>query len=440
MMATEVLTSWGRVLRVEQEVVSLASRFDPLPALSGTSQTFLPYGNGRSYGDSCLNAGGIALKSRMLDRFIAFDPITGVLSCEAGVLLSHILHLVVPHGWFLPVTPGTRFVTVGGAIANDVHGKNHHVAGTFGRHVLQFGLLRSDRQPLICSPTENPDYFAATVGGLGLTGLITWATLRLRRIGNCWIDAETIRYESLDEFYDLCAASDRDYEYTVSWVDCTRTGRHLGRGLFMRGNHAPADTLPGKFPRKTRTIPFVPPVSMVNSMTLKAFNTIYYHKQFSRQIRRTQHYEPFFYPLDGILEWNRMYGPKGFHQYQCVIPTEFGREAISELLGEIAMSGMGSFLAVLKVCGDIKSPGILSFPIPGVSLALDFPNRGKKLRQLFSRLDRIVSTVRGRLYPAKDGRMPGRLFRDGYSRWQEFANYIDPRFSSSFWRRVMEDA
>ncbi len=435
-MPTQSLTSWGRVLRIEQKVLTFASRFDSLP--DSSSGSLLPYGNGRSYGDSCLNAGGIALKTAALDRFIAFDPATGILRCESGVLLAEILRLVVPQGWFLSVTPGTRFVTVGGAIANDVHGKNHHITGTFGCHVHQFELLRSDGQHLICSRTENFDYFTATIGGLGLTGLITRAEIQLRRISNPWIDLETIRYESVDEFLALCEESDRDYEYTVSWVDCASKGNSLGRGLFMRGNHAPAGVERGQYFSKSRTFPFVPPVSMVNALSLKAFNTAYYHKQFRKKTRQLQHYEPFFYPLDGLLEWNRMYGPGGFYQYQCVIPVEYGKEAISELLKEIAQSGMGSFLAVLKVCGSIASPGMLSFPMAGVSLALDFPNQGDKTHQMFSRLDSIVSSAGGRLYPAKDGRMPGNLFRSGYPRHQAFKQYIDPRFSSSFWRRVME--
>lgn len=438
-MSKELLTSWGRVQKVEQEAILFSNRFVSLMPLSDKSQTYLPYGNGRSYGDSCLNSGGVALKTRTLDRYISFDSTTGIFICEAGILLSEILSLVVPQGWFLPVTPGTRFVTVGGAIANDVHGKNHHVAGTFGRHIRQLEILRSDGQRLTCSAQDNAGYFSATVGGLGLTGLITWAEIQLRRIRSPWINAETIRYKSLDEFFDLCEESDQDYEYTVSWVDCAGTGKRLGRGLFMRGNHAPVSTITGEYSSKTRTFPFVPPVSMINSLTLKAFNTTYYHKQLQRETRLIQHYEPFFYPLDGILEWNRIYGSRGFYQYQCVVPTQYGREAISELLTEIAKSGMGSFLAVLKVCGDIDSPGMLSFPLPGVSLALDFPNRGDKLQRLFTRLDSIISTANGRLYPAKDGRMPGILFRDGYLRWQEFTNYIDPHFSSSFWRRVMEN-
>lgn len=437
-MPTKRYTSWGRVLRAEHEVLPLESRGAGFPAL-GSASHVLPYGNGRSYGDSCLNPGGALLPTERLDRFIHFDPATGILACEAGMLLAEILRLVVPQGWFLPVTPGTRYVTLGGCIANDVHGKNHHVAGTFSRHLRRFELLRSDGRRLLCSPTENPDYFAATVGGLGLTGLVTWAEIQLRRIGNPWIDAETLRYGTLDEFFELCGESDRDYEYTVSWIDCSGGGRRLGRGLFMRGNHAPAGIQPGEYRPRALTFPPGLPVSAVNPLSLKLFNTLYYHRQRARQLRETQHYEPFFYPLDGILAWNRMYGPRGFYQYQCVVPGEPAREAIALLLREIGRSGMGSFLAVLKVCGELASPGLLSFPQPGVSLALDFPNRGEKLFRLFIRLDAIVGEAGGRLYPAKDGRMPAAMFRAGYPRWREFTQYLDPCFSSSFWRRVMED-
>ncbi|WP_347986879.1 FAD-binding oxidoreductase [Methylomonas sp. AM2-LC] len=437
-MTQQALSSWGRVLTSEQSLISLTDRSNNLPNLPEMAENFLPYGNGRSYGDSCLNSGGAALLCRSLNRFINFDTVNGVLSCEAGVLLAEILTLVVPQGWFLPVTPGTRFVTVGGAIANDVHGKNHHRTGTFGRHILGLELLRSDGQRLFCAPDQNQAYFAATIGGLGLTGVISYAQLQLQRIRSPWVSTETIRYDNLDDFFELCDASDQDYEYTVSWVDCAGTGKRLGRGLFMRGNHAPAGELKN-YQSKTRTFPLVPPISMINALTLKAFNTAYYYKQIPRQSRQIQHYEPFFYPLDGLLEWNRMYGPRGFYQYQCVIPTATGKAAITDLLTAIANSGMGSFLAVLKLCGDVKSPGMLSFPLPGVSLALDFPNRGAKLHQLFERLDTIVSQAGGRLYPAKDGRMPGSLFRSGYQNWQAFSTYIDPQFSSSFWRRVMED-
>jgi hypothetical protein len=432
-MAKQIFTSWGRILHAKQDVVSLSSRFDLLQPID--FKCFLAYGNGRSYGDSCLNNGGIALKTRHLDRFIDFDCNTGVLSCEAGVLLSEVLDLVVPHGWFLPVTPGTRFVTIGGAISNDVHGKNHHVAGTFGCYVRKFELLRSDGQRLICTGSHNTDYFTATIGGLGLTGLITYAEIQLRRIYNSWIEMETIRYQSLDEFFELCYKSDLNYEYTVSWVDSICSGR----GIFMRGNHATSpNTMIDKCDTKTIKFPFIPPISMVNSFTSKAFDFAYYHKQLKKSTRKFCHYEPFFYPLDNILEWNRMYGTKGFYQYQCVLPTQYGQEAIAEILHQIAKSGICSFLSILKICGNISSPGMLSFPLPGVSFAVDFPNQGDHLHKLFCSLDRIVAIAEGRLYPAKDSRMPSSLFCDSYPRLQEFTNYIDPYFSSSFWRRMMK--
>jgi FAD/FMN-containing dehydrogenase len=408
----------------------------------------LPYGNGRSYGDSNLNPDGALLPGRQLDRFIAFDPATGVLRCEAGVLLSEILRLVVPQGWFLPVTPGTQFVTVGGAIANDVHGKNHHVAGSFGNHVRCFELLRSDGTRQMCSLNEHADWFAATVGGLGLTGLITWAEVQLRRVANPFMVTESIRFRSLEEFFELSAASEADHEYTVSWIDCAFGGKRLGRGLFNRGNHAPAAMETAWLPRSlaqggeahTRSVPITPPLSLVNSLSLKSFNTLYFHKQRRDVVSGMQHYRPFFYPLDALLEWNRIYGPQGFYQYQCAIPPERALKATRGLLEAISASGMGSFLAVLKQFGTPASHGMLSFPMPGTTLALDFPNQGPRLHKLFEALDRIVLEAGGRLYPAKDGRMGAALFKAGYPRWSEFTSYVDPRFSSGFWRRVMEQA
>ncbi|HUM90212.1 MAG TPA: FAD-binding oxidoreductase [Candidatus Competibacter sp.] len=427
--------SWGRYPRTRQATIRCHDRHAALPVIE---RLLLPYGNGRSYGDSCLNEGGALLHTRGLDRFIIFDPTTGVLRCEAGILLSEILELIVPQGWFLPVTPGTRFVTVGGAIANDVHGKNHHRAGTFGAWIRGFELLRSDGSRRRCSPTENPDWFAATVGGLGLTGLITWAEIQLRRIANPWIASETIRFGGLEEFFAVSAASDRDYEYTVAWLDCTSRGAALGRGLFMRGNHAPA--LCAARPRSPvgrLTVPFTPPLSLVNHWSLKAFNTLYYHRQRAEITRSITHYAPFFYPLDSVLAWNRIYGRRGFLQYQCAIPHAHGPAAIRGMLEHITRSGMGSFLAVLKVFGEIPAVGQLSFPRPGVTLALDFPNQGTATFKLLDTLDSIVAVAGGAVYPAKDARMSGIRFRAFFPNWQRFNAYIDPRFSSSFWRRVM---
>ena len=431
-----MLTSWGNVIRAEHTVFHLNSRYDSFPGI-GPGQSVLPYGNGRSYGDSCLNAGRGVLQTRTLDRFISFDPQTGVLSCEAGVLLDEILRLTQPMGWFVPVTPGTCFVTVGGAIANDVHGKNHHGAGTFARHVRRMELLRSDGERILCSATERPEWFAATAGGLGLTGVVTWAEIQLRRIRGPLMDVETIRFANLDEFIALCAESDRDFEYTVAWVDCLGRGKQLGRGLLQRANHAPGNAATAR-PRRLN-VPFTPPFSLVNATSLRVFNTLYYHLPPGARRRATTHFASYFYPLDGILHWNRLYGPHGLYQYQCVVPVAAGKDATAALLQAIANSGLGSFLAVLKMFGPLKSPGLLSFPQEGITLALDFPNRGEKLQRLFVELDSIVRSAGGRLYPAKDGRMPGSLFRSGYPLWAEFSRFIDPRCSSTFWRRVMED-
>jgi FAD/FMN-containing dehydrogenase len=428
--------SWGRYPVTTEKVVALTDRHAPLPK---SDLPVLPLGNARSYGDSCLNDGGVLLAARGLDHFIAFDPASGVLTCEAGVLFSEILDLAVPQGWFLPVTPGTRFVTIGGAIANDVHGKNHHRAGTFGHHVLAFELLRTDGTRLRCTPTENADWFAATVGGLGLTGVVTWATIQLRRIAGPWMSAENHRFGNLSEFFELSRASDRDYEYTVSWIDCVASGKALGRGLFSRANHAPAspDSRPAAGSR-TLGVPFTPPISLINPLSLRAFNQLYYHRQRKSVVHATTHYQPFFYPLDSIANWNRIYGPRGFLQYQCVVPPEAAEATMAELVSNISAGGAGSFLAVLKQFGDKPSLGMLSFPRPGATLALDFPNGGAPTLALLDRLDAIVDAVGGAVYPAKDARMSGEHFRRYFPQWEAFSRFVDPGISSSFWRRVTE--
>lgn len=429
-------SSWGRYPSVRQETVALKDRSLLLPRFDGSA---LPYGNGRSYGDSCLNPDNSLLHVRSLDRFIAFDPGTGVLRCEAGVTLGEILELCVPQGWFLAVTPGTRHVTIGGAIANDVHGKNHHRAGSFGHHVSCFELLRSDGERIECAPGDAGGWFAATVGGLGLTGLITWAELQLKRVPGPWVQCESIRFGSLDEFFQLSGESAGTYEYTVAWVDCLATGSALGRGQFLRADHAPAAP-EGRWsaPRQPLSIPFTPPFSLVNRLSLRPFNALYYRRQLARRRRSTMHFSPYFYPLDSIGHWNRIYGPRGFLQHQCVLPQEVARAATADLLGSISASGTGSFLAVLKEFGQRTSPGIMSFPRPGTTLALDFPNNGPEVFKLLDRLDRIVAEAGGAVYPAKDARMSPAMFQQGFPRWEEFCSYVDPKFSSGFWRRVTE--
>jgi FAD/FMN-containing dehydrogenase len=389
---------------------------------------------GRSYGDACLNPQGTLWLTTGLDHFIAFDDRTGRLVCEVGVLLRDIQRLAVPRGWILPVTPGTQLVTVGGAIANDVHGKNHHVLGAFGDHVQHLTLLRTDGETIQCGPDERPDWFAATVGGVGLTGVIVQAEIQLRRIPGPWLETETIPYANLDEFFQLADDSEAQWEHTVSWIDCIPGSG--GRGVFMRGNPVAAERQPVP-PGRQLTMPIVPPVSLVNRLSLRPFNMAYYHLKKWRAGRAVTHYEPFFYPLDNLLEWNRMYGPRGFFQYQSVVPRGVARDAVQSMLQEIARFGDGSFLAVLKTFGNRAPVGMLSFAQPGATLALDFPNHGEHTQKLFARLDAIVTEARGRIYLAKDARMPRALFEAGYPRLPEFLKYRDRGISSGLSRRLM---
>ena len=426
----EAGTSWGRLRHSSQRIVALSSRFER----NWPAGPLLPYGNGRSYGDVCLNDGGTLLATRGLDRFVSFDPLTGIVECEAGVLLSELIELVLPSGWFPAVTPGTSLVSVGGAIANDVHGKNHHRAGSFGNHVLEFDLRRSDGRVLRCCPDENPDWFDATIGGLGLTGLIEKATLQLRRVPGPWIQGDSRRFAHLREFFSLARDSDVRYEYTVAWLDCSARGPQMGRGIFMRGNHV-SETR--RAPSRSRLrMPFTPPFSLVNSLSLRLFNWLYFHRASAQAADALWHFRPFFYPLDGISDWNRMYGPAGFFQYQCVIPEVDAEGALTEMVRRIGREGTGSFLAVLKLFGAVPSRGMLSFSRPGVTLALDFPNRGDRTLSLLESLDEITRGAGGAVYPAKDARMSPTSFRRYFPAWERFRAFVDPQFSSSFWRRV----
>jgi FAD/FMN-containing dehydrogenase len=389
---------------------------------------------GRSYGDIALNPEGVLWKTTGLDRYISFDEQSGQLICEAGVVLRDIQRLIIPRGWILPVTPGTQLITVGGAIANDVHGKNHHVHGSFGDHVLHLTMVRTDGEIIECGPSLRPDWFAATVGGGGLTGVILTAHIQLRRIPGPWIESESSPYFNLEQFFQQADESESNWEHTVSWIDCSPGNK--GRGIFMRGNAVAAPDRQEPL-SKPLTMPFDSPISLVNRLSLSLFNTAYYNLHKWTAGRAIVHYQPFFYPLDNLLEWNRMYGPKGFYQYQSVVPRDIGRDAIQAMLHEITRSGDGSFLAVLKTFGNRQSVGMLSFPQPGVTLALDFPNKGQRTEKLFSRLDAIVREAGGRIYLAKDARMPRDLFEAGYPRLNEFLAYRDKGISSALSRRLM---
>ncbi|MCB0216931.1 MAG: FAD-binding oxidoreductase [Caldilineae bacterium] len=430
--------SWGRYPRAQQRRVLPAFwRGDP-PALDPADAPYLPYGLGRSYGDCCLNADGTLIDARPLSRFIAFDAQAGRLTCEAGVSLAEILNLIVPRGWFPPVTPGTKFITVGGAIANDVHGKNHHRAGTFGRYVRRFELLRSDGRRLLCSPDENAELYAATIGGLGLTGLILWAELELKPIPGPQIELEAVRCRSLAEFVDRSLESDASDEYTAGWIDGLSRGGRLGRGVLLRGNHARGDgRWRGVKPSPLR-LPFDAPGFALNPLGVEAFNALYYRVQQRKERRALAGYGAFFYPLDVVHNWNRAYGRRGFLQWQCVVPHDDGARAASAILERLGATRRAWFV-VGKVFGDLPSPGMLSFPRPGLTLAIDLPNDGPRVFEALDAVDRIVLEVGGALYPAKDARMAPATFRAGFPRWREFARQIDPAFSSSLWRRLTHD-
>ncbi|MCA1828160.1 MAG: FAD-binding oxidoreductase [Myxococcales bacterium] len=376
----------------------------------------LAYGRGRSYGDSCLNDGGALLRTSGLDRFISFAG--GVVRCEAGVTLGEILEFAVPRGYFLPVVPGTKHVSIGGAIANDIHGKNHHRAGTFGRHVRRLELLRSDGSRKELTPGD--ELFAATVGGLGLTGLITWAEIALRAVPGPAVRSDAVKFAGLDEFFAISDESDAKSEYTVAWLDVL-SREH--RGIFYRGDHA-AGTV--KAPRARVTVPI--DLRLVNGFTVRAFNAAYYLVQ--RTGSRLGHYDPFFFPLDAVERWNRLYGKRGFLQFQCVVP---GPDSLKTLLDEIVRLGAGSPMTVLKKFGDLKSPGMLSFPRPGFTVAIDISSTEIAA---FTRLEEVAVQSGGALYPAKDARMSAATFAKSYPRLDEFRRLLDPAFSSSFWRRV----
>jgi FAD/FMN-containing dehydrogenase len=443
---TQPLSGWGRFPVETCNVYRPDSRRQLEAVLESSSQpSFISYGMGRSYGDAPLNAqGGVICHSR-LNRFLAFDAQSGVLECEAGVSLAEILRYFLPRGFFLPVTPGTKFVSVGGAIAADVHGKNHHQDGTFGNFVLDFMLLTPKGGILSCSANNNREIFWATLGGMGLTGVILSARMKLRPVESAWMQVDYLQAANLEDALRMMTESDIRYQYSVAWIDCQATGRHMGRAVLMRGNHAPAKELPAgirdplaEAPRRRWTLPFDFPSLALNSLTVRAFNSLYYtlHRNAVRQLVDL---ETFFYPLDAIHHWNRLYGRRGFVQYQSALPLVGGLEGLKKVLTRLAQSRRASFLAVLKRFGK-SNPGLLSFPIEGYTLALDLPV-SSGLIPLLHELDGLVLDYGGRIYLAKDALMTAPTFRAMYPKLEQFRaikNRLDPQglLSSSQARRV----
>jgi L-gulonolactone oxidase len=428
--------SWGRVVRAPHQVwrPNFLDELDAFAKADPSGAPWLPVGLRRSYGDTPLNAGGRLIDMTGLDRLISFDREKGVLRCEAGASIDDLLQVLVPRGWFLPTTPGTRFVTMGGAVANDVHGKNHHQAGSMGCHVQNLTLARSDSAPRRLAPGD--ELFDATLGGLGLTGLITEVELQLAPIGSAFLDVERIAFSNVAEFFGLAEASAADFEHTVAWIDCANGGRALGRGIFQRANWREDGELVAHARSAGPAMFLDLPRGVLNGTTVRLFNSAYNSLQQRGDRVSKVHYAPFFYPLDSIRHWNRMYGKDGLYQYQCVVPPATARDATAELVRIIAASGAASFLAVLKTFGRRQSGGLLSFPMQGATLALDFANRGQETLDLMARLDCVVAEAGGHLYPAKDGRISAAMFQAGYPAWEKMQELKDPAISSDFWKRV----
>lgn len=441
--------SWGRLHPVETKAAFPVVRSDlPLPLKNGIK--LIPYGQGRSYGDAPLNTGEHTLVSSRLNRVLHYNRTDGIITCQAGITLHDLLDVVIRDGWFLHSTPGTRFVSVGGCLAADVHGKNHHHAGCFSNHVIEFNLLLADGTEITCSPTSNSNIFHATAGGMGLTGLITSVSLQLKPIESTWVTCETVNTKSLKETMTVLSAKDDTWFSTAAWINCTAWGDELGKGQVLLGRPSTQQELNTVEisdyyqvpPNPYFTFPVEPPVSFVNPLTTKLFNTAFTLKNISRTHRIDlipgyAHY----HPLDIIHRWNRLYGPSGFIQYQFVIP--FGRDydVISYVLKKCLKEGHPSSLAVLKRMGE--GNGWLSFPIPGWTLALDIAVR-PGLLELLDHFDRLITAQGGRVYLAKDARVNPRLFRKmypEYDKWLEVKRQIDPacRWSSNLSRRLEID-
>ena len=427
--------SWGRLDRHARAAIS-PDLYENECRLAGAGE-FLPFGNGRSYGDSCHNDKGRLVDSRLRTRVLGFDPGTGIISCDAGVTLRAVLETAIPHRFFLPVTPGTAAATVAGAVANDVHGKNHHSRGTFGRHVLQLTLLRSNGEVLTCSPTENRDLFHATIAGMGLTGLILTVDLQLMKVPSAHIQQHAIRFDGLEDYFAMVARVDGEHEYSVAWIDQLASGKRTGRGILLAGDHADASC---EFPDMPRTaklsVPFAPPFGLLNTITLKAFNEYYFRRQTRGETVTTVKWPGYFHPLDAIGQWNRLYGPKGLYQHQSVYPADTAPELTRRLLEAARKAGHASFLTVLKKFGEVSSPGLLSFPRPGFTLTLDFANQGEETLKLLDRLDAMVVEAGGAINPYKDARMSPQTFAASFPNWARLEALRDPAMASNFWRRT----
>ena len=404
---------WGKYPTIDAEVLLPQTYIDCANYLN-SNEIVLPRGMGRSYGDSANSP--TVIESTYLDHFIEFDVTTGVLTCEAGVSIREILQLIVPKGWFVPVTPGSSFVTIGGAIASDVHGKNHHLSGTFSEHLLSFCLMLGSGEIVSVTKDVYPDLFRATCGGMGLTGMILSARIQLKPIQSSRIIQSIIKTNCLEEVCEQFEANDAS-TYSVAWIDCLASGKCLGRSLLMLGEHSQDGTLEFR-KKKSQNLPIDMPQFLLNHYSIKAFNALYYHRVISKKKTEIIPFEPYFYPLDAIGNWNRLYGKAGFVQYQFVLPKADGVKGLRQILEVIVASGKGSFLAVLKAFGRANE-NFLSFPIEGYALALDF-KMSEETVQLIKLLDSMVVEMGGRIYLTKDALMTETSFKKTYPQWEQF--------------------
>ena len=418
------IANWGNYPVMESDEKSF-SFDDQLLKLVKEENNYIPRGNGRCYGDGSL--AGKTISTLKYDKVLSFDTEQGIFECESGITLDKVLDIIVPKGWFLPVTPGTKFITIGGAVASDVHGKNHHVDGAFSAHILEMDIVLSSGEVVTCSSTLNADLFQATCGGMGLTGVISRVKFDLKKISTAYIRQKQVKAANLEEIIALFEEY-KDYTYSVAWIDCLKKGNEFGRSILMLGEHATMDELSEKqksnpLPKPAKKqipFPFNLPSWVLNPFTVKAFNFLYYGKNFKRVIDNVVPYEPFFYPLDAIANWNRGYGKKGFVQYQFVLPLS-AKQGLVDILHSISDAGLGSFLAVLKVFG--KQESLISFPMEGYTLALDFPVRDG-LFEFLDKLDTIVLKYGGRLYMSKDARMKPEILSAGYPELDKFRSII----------------
>lgn len=418
--ATPTLAGWGRRAVAASEVFAT----DLERASKGA---VLSRGLGRSYGDSSLPPPDVpvALNTTLADRILAFDPATGILRAEAGLSLAEIYRLFLPRKWFIAVTPGTRFVTLGGMVASDVHGKNQHVDGNIGHHVTRLRLRVADGRVVECSPTEHADLFRATIGGMGLTGHILEVDVRLRPIPSPWIRQKAMRADGIDALQRLLEESARQWPMTYGWIDCLTQGRHMGRGIVLAGRWAEPHEAPARMPRprRRRRLPFDLPTWVLNPLSLRIGNELLYRRQLRRESESIAHPETFFYPLDSLLDWNRMYGPRGFTQWQGLIPREAGKDSARRILEVLTRRGGASFLAVIKDC-DREGVGILSFPGHGITLALDLPIRDDT-QATIDALNEALIREGGRIYLTKDTFTRAEHFRAMEPRLAEFERVRD---------------